>query len=170
MDSFEYWIQQLQNRIARDSKGGTPRALAMLNHAAELGNPPFLRQLMMAAEQMPLSSASEIIRRLDITWGDMLSTLGSSDGPAATEFLPFAEIERKTLGHHYLGTEHLLLSILAHKANPAAVYLLSLGLDMEFLREEVLKHLDPNFVPDALLERPNPGDKDDGQTIDDQRQ
>lgn len=48
-----------------------------------------------------------------------------------------AEVERRRLGHPYLGDEHLLLGVLAHGASPAAAVLTDAGLDLAGTRAEL---------------------------------
>jgi hypothetical protein len=50
-----------------------------------------------------------------------------------------AEVERRRLGHPYLGDEHLLLGILAHGANPAAAMLVERGLELAAARAEIAR-------------------------------
>jgi len=63
--------------------------------------------------------------------------------------LSISECERRGLQHVYLGTEHLLLGLIAHGENSLARHLKEQGIDLEFARQEVLKELDPNFRPDG---------------------
>ena len=56
------------------------------------------------------------------------------------------QIEAKELGHNFIGTEHLLLSILKHKDNIAAQALDALGVTYDFVKENVIEigeKLDP---------------------------
>lgn len=59
-----------------------------------------------------------------------MATMAQRPSPANREIHSLAEAERRRLGHPYLGDEHLLLGVLAHATNPAAVRLNQHGLDL----------------------------------------
>ena len=50
--------------------------------------------------------------------------------------------EALQLGHHHIGTEHILLGLLRDGEGPAAQVLIELGADPKLLREQVLRLLD----------------------------
>jgi len=52
--------------------------------------------------------------------------------------LSFADIEAATLGHHYIGTEHLLLGIVREGESVAALALVRSGLNLKDVREKTL--------------------------------
>lgn len=54
------------------------------------------------------------------------------------QVIHFAIEEARKLGHKYIGTEHLLLGILREGSNLAATALVSRGVKIEALREEIL--------------------------------
>ena len=56
----------------------------------------------------------------------------------ANRALQLAAEEARQLGHDYLGTEHLLLGLTRDKESLAAQILVSLGVDLEQLRQEVI--------------------------------
>jgi ATP-dependent Clp protease ATP-binding subunit ClpC len=56
----------------------------------------------------------------------------------ANRALQLAAEEARQLGHNYLGTEHLLLGLTRDKESLAAQILISLGVDLEQLRQEVI--------------------------------
>ena len=58
-----------------------------------------------------------------------------------------AQGEARRLGHRYLGPEHLLLCLLAHGANRAAVILASHGLDLATARDEVDRLVTRGVLP-----------------------
>ena len=64
---------------------------------------------------------------------------------SAKKALELAVEEAKTLGHNYVGTEHLLLGLLREKHGVAAGVLSSLGVDLEAVRKEVLRLLGGTF-------------------------
>ena len=76
--------------------------------------------------------------------------------PRVKKVLALAAKEAKKLSHTYVGTEHILLGLLAEGDGVAARVLKNLDVDIEQTRQEILKELDPNLsggeessVPDA---------------------
>jgi len=67
--------------------------------------------------------------------------------PRVKKVLALSQKEAKQLNHNYVGTEHVLLGLLREGEGAAARILKSLDVDIERCRNEVLKELDPNFVP-----------------------
>ena len=65
--------------------------------------------------------------------------------PRVKKVLALAAKEARALNHTYVGTEHILLGLLAEGDGVAARVLKNLGVDIEQTRQEVLKELDPNF-------------------------
>jgi hypothetical protein len=69
--------------------------------------------------------------------------------PRVKKVLALATKEARALNHTYVGTEHILLGLLAEGDGVAARVLKNLGLDIVKTRQEILKELDPNFLPVA---------------------
>jgi ATP-dependent Clp protease ATP-binding subunit ClpC len=67
--------------------------------------------------------------------------------PRVKKVLALSQKEAKQLNHNYVGTEHILLGLLREGEGAAARILKSLDVDLERCRNEILKELDPNFVP-----------------------
>jgi ATP-dependent Clp protease ATP-binding subunit ClpC len=65
--------------------------------------------------------------------------------PRVKKVLALADKERHSLGHTYLGTEHILLGILSEGDGVAGRVLQNLDVNIEQTRLEILKELDPNF-------------------------
>ena len=65
--------------------------------------------------------------------------------PRVKKVLSLASKEAKALNHTYVGTEHILLGLLREGDGVAAKVLKSLDIDIEAVRQEILKELDPNF-------------------------
>lgn len=63
--------------------------------------------------------------------------------PRAKRVLQFAAAEARELRHNYIGTEHILLGLLREEEGVAAQVLRTLGVDIETVRQEVLRVLDP---------------------------
>ncbi len=68
-----------------------------------------------------------------------VDTVGLS--PRAKRVLELAIDEARTMGHGYVGTEHLLLGLIREGEGVAAQVLMNLGLRLEDVREEVLNLL-----------------------------
>src|SRR5437764_4766066 len=64
--------------------------------------------------------------------------------PRVKKVLALAAEETKTLNHTYVGTEHILLGLLQEGDGVAARVLTNLGVNIEKIRVEILKELDPN--------------------------
>jgi len=62
--------------------------------------------------------------------------------PQSKKLLEGALRESVALGHHYIGTEHLLLSLMHEGSGVAAQVLTGLGADAEGARAEVIRLLD----------------------------
>ncbi len=67
--------------------------------------------------------------------------------PRVKKVLQLAAQEARSLNYNYIGTEHILLGLLREGEGAAAKILRSLDVDAEAVRNEVLKALDPNFIP-----------------------
>src|SRR6266436_1079817 len=76
--------------------------------------------------------------------------------PRAKRVLELAVEEARSLGHNYVGTEHLLLGLIREGEGVAAKVLLELGVDRKRVREETLKLLGgaPSSTPSEREERP----------------
>ncbi len=70
-------------------------------------------------------------------------------GPAKTA-LKLAQEEAKSLGHNYVGTEHLLLGVLRQTQNTAAEILSAEGIDAELVREEIFRMMGTEPTPGSL--------------------
>ena len=72
--------------------------------------------------------------------------------PRAKKALELAAEEARSLGHNYIGTEHILLGLIREGEGIASQVLLNLGLDLNRVRSEVLELLGstlPGFGPAA---------------------
>jgi len=78
----------------------------------------------------------------------------------AKKALDLARREALQLGHHHIGTEHILLSLIREGEGPAAQALLELGADLSLVRQQVLLLLseDPGGEePGSVPPVPGPG-------------
>jgi hypothetical protein len=66
---------------------------------------------------------------------------GAPFTPRATQCLTRATSEARAMGHHYVGTEHLLLAVVADDEGLAASVLAELGVTHDAVRATVIKHL-----------------------------
>jgi hypothetical protein len=66
--------------------------------------------------------------------------------PRVKQILALAGKEAKKLGHSYVGTEHILLGLLAEGDGVSARVLRSLNVDIERTRAEIIMELDPNLA------------------------
>ena len=61
--------------------------------------------------------------------------------PQAKKVLNLALHESKALGHHYIGTEHILLGLIREGDGVAAQVLVKLGADLNRVRQQVIQLL-----------------------------
>ena len=66
--------------------------------------------------------------------------------PRIKKILEFSSIEARTLGHTYIGTEHLLLGILREESGTGALILESKDVTLDKIRNEILKLLGQSGV------------------------
>ncbi len=69
--------------------------------------------------------------------------------PALKKILLMSADEAKSMNYNFIGTEHLLLAILREGQSTAAKVLRNMKVDLEKIRREVMRALDPNFIPDS---------------------
>ncbi len=62
--------------------------------------------------------------------------------PQAKKVLELALRESRALGHHYIGTEHILLGLIREGDGVAAQALIGLGADLNGAREQVIRLLE----------------------------
>jgi ATP-dependent Clp protease ATP-binding subunit ClpA len=67
--------------------------------------------------------------------------------------------ESLTLGHDYIGTEHILLGLVRENEGVAAHILLDFDADSEKIRNEVIRLVPPATRPEEAEPRPAPDDK-----------
>ncbi|MGI6145885.1 MAG: ATP-dependent Clp protease ATP-binding subunit [Firmicutes bacterium] len=106
--------------LAREGQGVAARALAALGIS-----PDAIR-----------SQVESIVGR-----GDPATVMGVALSPRAKRVLELAIDEARSMGHGYVGTEHLLLGLVREGEGVAAQVLQDLGADLERLREQVISLL-----------------------------
>jgi ATP-dependent Clp protease ATP-binding subunit ClpC len=72
---------------------------------------------------------------------DMVTMGKLPQSPRAKKVIEYAIEEARALNHNYVGTEHILLGLLRESEGIAAQVLLSLGLKLEEVRQEILNLL-----------------------------
>jgi len=70
----------------------------------------------------------------------------------AREVVVAAQEEARKLGHNFIGTEHVLLAMLAHPDGPVAAALRESGVDAEFVRGEVVRRVGPRPPDQSFAE------------------
>jgi len=104
--------------------------------------------------------AANVLKNLDIdlkkvrvevekfvqTGPDMVTIGRLPQTPRAKKVIDYSIEEARNLNHNYVGTEHLLLGLLREQEGVAAQVLMSLGLKLEDVREEVLNLLGHNTM------------------------
>ncbi len=80
---------------------------------------------------------------------DMVTMGRLPQTPRAKKVIEYAIEEARSLGHNYVGTEHLLLGLLREQDGVAAQVLVNLGLKLEDVRDEVLNLLGANGGTDS---------------------
>ncbi|MBI4227770.1 MAG: NDP-hexose 4-ketoreductase, partial [Candidatus Omnitrophica bacterium] len=87
------------------------------------------------------------------------STIVSGDipfTPKAKKVIELAMDEARNLGHHYIGTEHLLLGLIREGEGIAAQVLVNLGLDLGKVRQEVMELLGSSTPSSGYTVSPAP--------------
>ena len=72
--------------------------------------------------------------------------VGMTDG--LSRAFEFAAQEAMSMNYNFIGTEHLLLGLLREEASQAARIMRNLGVDIDRVRENVVKALNPEYLPD----------------------
>jgi ATP-dependent Clp protease ATP-binding subunit ClpC len=144
----------------------TPRAVEAINQSqkeARQMNHDYVgtEHLLLGLLKLNQGIAVSVLQKMGASFEDIkkaihkeledadTQTSPKNEIPTATPRLErvfrLAEKEAKDMGHSYIGTEHLLLGLLA-EGDGLAVYVLNqLDIDLELAREEILAELDPNY-------------------------
>ena len=69
--------------------------------------------------------------------------------PRLKKIIILAATEAKAMNYNFIGTEHLLLALLREGESVAAKILRNMKVDVEKVRREIIKSLDPNYLPDS---------------------
>jgi len=82
--------------------------------------------------------------------------------PRVRRVYALADKEARALNYNFIGTEHLLLALMSESQCRAAKIMYALGVDVEQVRQEIMRQLDPNYLPPPPL-------SDDGSPPSDSR-
>ncbi len=150
------------------------RALALANQEAIRLHHDYLApvHMLLGILSMGSSVASLVLRNLDIDIETLRNDVGKLVKPGDKELhqtkmaqradtrqaIQFAIDEARKLGHKYVGTEHLLIGVLREGSNIPARILTERGIQIEGLREEILKLLGSSTHEDHV----NAGEGHDG--------
>lgn len=145
----------------------TPRAQQVIQLArkeAERFNHPYIgtEHLLLSLIALGQGVAVAVLEKMGVDLNTLRMEVEKSVGqgpetqtvgalpmtPRAKKVLALAKAEAQALNHGYIGTEHILLGLLREEEGVAARVLRNLNVDIDRVRIEVLKELDPNFEPD----------------------
>lgn len=133
------------------------RAMALANHEAIKLHHDYLApvHILLAILSLDHAVATVVLEHLGIDVDALRDDVRNNVKPGNKELhqvkmaqradtrqcLKYALDESRKLGHHYIGTEHLLLGILREGHNIPANALSERGIKIESIREEILNHL-----------------------------
>jgi ATP-dependent Clp protease ATP-binding subunit ClpC len=115
--------------------------------------------------------AARVLESLDITVEEVRAQVarivGQGDEEIVTGQIPFTPRAKKvlelalrealSLGHNYIGTEHILLGVVRENQGVAARILLGFDADAEKIRNEIMRTLSGPGVPGQMHGVPVPG-------------
>jgi ATP-dependent Clp protease ATP-binding subunit ClpC len=124
-----------------------------LNHHY-IGTEHLLLGLLREEEGLAARSLASLNVTLEEVRARVVRTVGAGDEPVTTGQIPFTPRAKKvlelalrealSLGHNYIGTEHVLLGLVLENKGVAARILLELDADDEKIRDEVVRMLGPH--------------------------
>lgn len=140
---------------------GAQHILALARQEADRLNHNFLgtEHLLLGIIKFGQGIAFDVLRKMDLdldivrhevekqvgTGPDQKAVGNIPYTPRAKKVVALAQKEAKQLHHTFVGTEHLLLGLLREGDGVAARVLISLGVELEKARNEILRELDPNI-------------------------
>jgi ATP-dependent Clp protease ATP-binding subunit ClpA len=141
----------------------------LLNHAF-IGTEHLLLGLLREEEGLAATALGSLGILLDVVRRQIEETIGPA-GTAPTGAPPFtprakkamelAQREALMLGHRYIGTEHILLGLIRQGEGVAAQVLVSLGVDLSSVRQQVIRLLSgyrPLLELPKMTDIPQPGE------------
>jgi ATP-dependent Clp protease ATP-binding subunit ClpA len=120
----------------------------VIESATKSSPSPTAQHLAIALIDFNQGVQAQVLARFKIDLAS-LRAIVAQHPPAISmaDVLKIAEEERRNLFHTYRGTEHLLLATIRSLPS-AAAYLETEGCDLETVRSQVLRELDPNYAAD----------------------
>ena len=94
-----------------------------------------LRNLKIDLDKLKIELKNSMAKSSSTT--KLFGTVPSS--PRVQRIIAFSAEEAKAFGHNYIGTEHLLLGLLREESGVAYNVLTSLGVDLNSLKQEIMK-------------------------------
>jgi ATP-dependent Clp protease ATP-binding subunit ClpC len=142
----------------------TPRAqqaLALAKKEAERLQSGYVgtEHILLGILRLNQGLAVNVLKKIVNNLGDIFKTIEDQSNnskkhvtnliysPRANKVLVLAGREAKVLGHTYIGTEHLLLGLIKEKDGMAASVLHKLNVDLNIVRQEIVKELNPTVLP-----------------------
>jgi ATP-dependent Clp protease ATP-binding subunit ClpC len=117
-----------------------------------IGTEHLLLGLLREQEGIAARALNKLDVSTDVTRVRLIRMIGTGDEivtgqlpltSRATKVMEMALREALSLGHNYIGTEHILLALVRESDGAAARMLRDVGLDAERVRNEVLRLLNP---------------------------
>jgi ATP-dependent Clp protease ATP-binding subunit ClpC len=160
------WFESAKKHLAKwkaQQKVFTPRALQVFGLARQeadrlkhdyIGT----EHLLLGLIKLGNGVATNVLKNLDLNLESVRLEIENRAGfgsgknighipytPRVKRVLETAKKEADTLGHTYIGTEHLLLGLLNEQEGLAAEIFKHFNLDAEKMRKEILKEITPIF-------------------------
>jgi thiamine-phosphate pyrophosphorylase len=143
------------------------KVMQLANHEAQRFNHEYIgtEHILLGLVKEGNGVAANVLKNLDVDLltirrnverivpsGPEMVVIGKlPQTPRAKNAIKLAAEEAKSLGHKYIGTEHILLGLLKEEEGVAAQVLIELGLTLKQLRQEVLAVLG-HSTDDAALD------------------
>jgi len=130
-----------------------------LNHNY-IGTEHLLLGLIQEGEGVAAKALETFQVNLEAVRGQVVEVIGRGSSapsghipftPRAKKVLELSLREALQLGHNYIGTEHILLGLIREGEGVAAKVLVKIGVDLERLRNQVLKSLSGSGTPTGEL-------------------
>ena len=137
------------------------KVMGLANQEAQRFNHEYIgtEHILLGLVKEGSGVAANVLRNLDIDLkkirlevekivqsGPDTATMGKLPyTPRAKKVIELAFEEARSLGHNYVGTEHLLLGLLREQEGVAARVLMNLGVKLDDVREEVLNLLGATY-------------------------
>ncbi len=173
-DNFNKWLKSFTPR-ARHVLLLSQKEARNLNHDAIRPE-----HLLLGIAALGEGVAVEVMKNMGVKLENLRREVERNFPPAGTtqqdgntpfsqelsQIFVYAAEEARGMNYNYIGTEHLLLALLRDPASRIARILKGMNIDSDHFRKEVLKALDPNFIPGSGQEEEEEEDKSFKKTSD----